>query len=124
MRYRVDKGVNDAVRPPKGGPAEARDHIASSLPLLISAHSGQSQQQINAIGLDTQANLQKLLKFLIMAHSKHLFEFYLLRMGFLLLLFQVYKEIIIFKIQIVKKTKFFFKISCTFIKICKLNSLN
>ena len=33
--YKGDKGVNDAARPPKGGPAEAGDLSASSLPWNI-----------------------------------------------------------------------------------------
>ena len=49
--YKGDKGINDAVRPPEGGPTEAGDHSASVLPLLDNTHRGQSQQQINAVGV-------------------------------------------------------------------------
>ena len=48
-----DKGVNDVVCPPEGGPAKAGRHAASSLPLLVNAHLGQSQPQIDAVGAST-----------------------------------------------------------------------
>ena len=50
--YKGDKGVNVAAPPAEGDSAEAGGRSASSLPLLDSAHKRQSQQQINAVGLD------------------------------------------------------------------------
>ena len=55
MPYKSDKSVSDATRPLECGPAQAEGHTASSLPLLDSARERQSQQQINAVGLNTGA---------------------------------------------------------------------
>ena len=43
MLYNGDKGVNDAARPPEGGPAQAGGHTTSSLSLLDNARVSQSQ---------------------------------------------------------------------------------
>ena len=50
MLYTGDKGVNDAARLLKGGPAKVRSLSASSMALLDNAHLGQSQQQIDSVG--------------------------------------------------------------------------
>ena len=47
--YKGDKGINDAAHP-----AEAEDLSSSSLPLLDRARKRQSQQRINAVGLDAR----------------------------------------------------------------------
>ena len=46
------KCVHVAAGPAEAGPAEAGGLLASSLPLLDHAHRGQSQAQINPVGLD------------------------------------------------------------------------
>ena len=54
MLYKGTKGVNVAAHLPEGGPAEPGGHTSSSLPLLDNACKHQSEQQINAVGLDAR----------------------------------------------------------------------
>ena len=50
--YKGDKFVNDVASPLEGNPTEAGDLSALSQPLLDNARWVQSQQQMNAVGLD------------------------------------------------------------------------
>ena len=56
MLYEDDKGINDAARPPEGGPAEAGDLSASSLPLNIECLARMPDSPLKASVLSTVAN--------------------------------------------------------------------
>ena len=58
MLSKGDKDVSDAACLREGGPAEAWGLSASILPLLDNTRQGQSQKQINPVGLDAGASLK------------------------------------------------------------------
>ena len=73
MLYKGDKDVNDAARPAESGPAEAGSFTASSLPLLDSARSRQSQHQFNPVDRDA-ASTSSWALLQIYVHLHHIGE--------------------------------------------------